>query len=422
MDYKNFLFLVVSTLPCVAWSNSCEQVTSSCQAQPTGSQISTQCQQMEKGQLPALEQKEIQIQSDWTGYQGTTTELQKLIELEKANEALSKAAQARGEIEKISSSGSSCETQSKELLNRISTWSAQSSEQTQLYIQDENQKASQAQSRMDNPQASAHQSNARQGESCKQAVAATASSLKEATDAVGQKCRTHVSEASTESNNLASKQKSIAALASQDPIPKESTSSGGEEKIKGEEVAKDKQKKITRYGYADDPYMDSYTKSGIGKYSQKDPSLRSKYLEEGNAEMVKAYDRGKDPQFYKQDTLLREGDIALSPDLTKGLKPLQPVEVTYARPDGSTHTIKGRFADTTASSLRGRVDLFDPNGAQTEIDGAKVTSIRKFDTAPIQADVVFRNFQQGWRGGYAGDYPEDARAPATSAGSDSNED
>jgi hypothetical protein len=99
---------------------------------------------------------------------------------------------------------------------------------------------------------------------------------------------------------------------------------------------------ITHYGYSGDPNGDSNSRNGIGNHSNQ---------------------------------LVSGVSLAFSPDLISEyhLQVGQTVTVTMA----NGQVLTGRFDDTTADWLTGRVDIYDPNNtvtcsgeAVTEIDGA----------------------------------------------------
>src|SRR5260221_215103 len=97
--------------------------------------------------------------------------------------------------------------------------------------------------------------------------------------------------------------------------------------------------KITHYGYAGDSTPDWNSEHGIGNHNNQ---------------------------------LVPGTSIAFSPDLIAEyhLTVGQPVTVTLA----NGQTLTGRFDDTTAADLTGRVDIYDPNNTIT-FDGAAVDSI-----------------------------------------------
>jgi hypothetical protein len=97
--------------------------------------------------------------------------------------------------------------------------------------------------------------------------------------------------------------------------------------------------KITHYGYAGDSTPDWNSEHGIGNHNNQ---------------------------------LVPGTSIAFSPDLIAEyhLTVGQPVTVTLA----NGQTLTGRFDDTTAADLTGRVDIYDPNNTIT-FDGAVVASI-----------------------------------------------
>ena len=97
--------------------------------------------------------------------------------------------------------------------------------------------------------------------------------------------------------------------------------------------------KITHYSYAGDSTPDWNSEHGIGNHNNQ---------------------------------LVPGTSIAFSPDLIAEfhLTVGQPVTVTLA----NGQTLTGRFDDTTAADLTGRVDIYDPNNTIT-FDGAAVASI-----------------------------------------------
>jgi hypothetical protein len=114
----------------------------------------------------------------------------------------------------------------------------------------------------------------------------------------------------------------------------------------------------TSFGYKNDPYWDSNSGAGIGAFV---PTSEQNKIKNGQASTYK----------------LREGDIAVSPDIERqfrssGVKPGQSVKINYI--DGTSHT--GRWMDKTSSALRGRIDLYSPDGANKR-DGIKVTTFER---------------------------------------------
>src|SRR5215469_5721420 len=103
---------------------------------------------------------------------------------------------------------------------------------------------------------------------------------------------------------------------------------------------------ITHYGYAGDPNGDSNSANGIGNHDNQ---------------------------------LVAGVSLAFSPDLISkyNLQAGQTVTVTLA----NGQVLTGRFDDTTADWLTGRVDIYDPNNAVT-FSGEAVTQI---DGAPAAA-------------------------------------
>ncbi|MGA7127592.1 MAG: hypothetical protein WBZ19_14875, partial [Chthoniobacterales bacterium] len=103
---------------------------------------------------------------------------------------------------------------------------------------------------------------------------------------------------------------------------------------------------ITHYGYSGDPNGDSNSRNGIGNHSNQ---------------------------------LVSGVSLAFSPDLIREyhLQVGQTVTVTMA----NGQVLTGRFDDTTADWLTGRVDIYDPNNTVT-FSGEAVTQI---DGAPAAA-------------------------------------
>lgn len=115
---------------------------------------------------------------------------------------------------------------------------------------------------------------------------------------------------------------------------------------------------ITHYGYAGDPNGDSNSANGIGNHDNQ---------------------------------LVSGVSLAFSPDLISEyhLQVGQTVTVTMA----NGQTLTGRFDDTTADWLTGRVDIYDPNNsvtfsgeAVTEIDGAPAAA--GYNTGVSQSPVT----------------------------------
>jgi hypothetical protein len=115
---------------------------------------------------------------------------------------------------------------------------------------------------------------------------------------------------------------------------------------------------ITHYGYAGDPNGDSNSANGIGNHDNQ---------------------------------LVSGVSLAFSPDLINEyhLQVGQTVTVTLA----NGQTLTGRFDDTTADWLTGRVDIYDPNNtvtfsgeAVTEIDGAPAAA--GYNTGVSQSPVT----------------------------------
>lgn len=124
----------------------------------------------------------------------------------------------------------------------------------------------------------------------------------------------------------------------------------------------------TMYGYKWDPYKDSNSLAGIGAFVPRTEQAKIK---------------AGQPSDYQ----LKEGDVAISPDMekqfsAKGIKPFDMVKVTFD--DGSSTTV--RWADRTMQDkqakekfgkpLRGRIDFFSPDG-NTPFDGKKIISFEK---------------------------------------------
>jgi hypothetical protein len=103
--------------------------------------------------------------------------------------------------------------------------------------------------------------------------------------------------------------------------------------------------KITHYGYAGDSTPDWNSEHGIGNHNNQ---------------------------------LVPGTSIAFSPDLIAEYHLTVGQSVTVTLANGQTLT--GRFDDTTAADLTGRVDIYDPNNTIT-FDGAAVASID--GTAPV---------------------------------------
>jgi hypothetical protein len=97
--------------------------------------------------------------------------------------------------------------------------------------------------------------------------------------------------------------------------------------------------KITHYGYAGDPNSDPNSANGIGNHNNQ---------------------------------LVAGQSLAFSPDLIAEYHLTVGQSVTVTLSNGQT--LSGRFDDTTAADLTGRVDVYDPNNSIT-FDGAAVASI-----------------------------------------------
>jgi hypothetical protein len=101
------------------------------------------------------------------------------------------------------------------------------------------------------------------------------------------------------------------------------------------------QMRVTQYGYADDPYMDSWTKKGFGKWHKLEPDV----------------------------------SMALTDSAAKalGVKPGDWIKIEYA--DGGTQI---RRYDDRAPQKDQRVDLYNPRGFDKSLaDYAKITRIPK---------------------------------------------
>ncbi len=126
--------------------------------------------------------------------------------------------------------------------------------------------------------------------------------------------------------------------------------------------------RVTSYGYKGDSTPDKNSSMGIGSWSGQaaEDAARAGRPHPGR---------------------LREGDIAVSPDIERqlraaGVKPTDEIEITYA--NGQTH--RGRWMDRTANDaqarrlglkpLRGRWDLYTPGGP-SPLNDTPVTSFRK---------------------------------------------
>jgi hypothetical protein len=180
--------------------------------------------------------------------------------------------------------------------------------------------------------------------------------------------------------------------------------------------------KLTHFAFPGDPYADSYTEERIARFSVKDTSIRLRHkgeierLRKGEQDLttriknlekqmanatrpeqkqhissviglhkrtigslkrkiayhnseIQAFDLGKEGRFYIPDTLLRPGDIALSPANARKMagreRQLIKFLVIYEDSEGNQvkHCAQGRFMDTTASNLNPeRVDVYDPGG------------------------------------------------------------
>jgi|GEM_PF-3149452 len=409
MTFKSAALLCFALLSSSSWgAEYCAPVAASCSSLPTGSVIIMGCYKFERSDIPGLEQDELNIQSQWTKYRSEDQALGQLVSAQRWEEADKKASSNSGLINKIESDSHVGKTKADDVASQISQWSQSSQSEASNYISEEQQKAQAAAQRMDHTSAQRHSMNAQKGQACLKAIPEAERPLAQEVKTLSDKFQEHLESARTEKQNLASKINTIKSAKGEEG--KENSSSSSKPAPEGEEVAKGKKKKITRFGYEGDK-GDEYTDEGIAEGSQKDPEIRRAAKAAGDEARVAAYDAGKKAEFYKPDTLLREGDIALSPDLAKGMDLMQPIDVTYTNPDGTTQTIQGRFSDTTADNLSGRVDLYDPNNKFKSIDGATVTKITKSTRNAVQPDAAFRSFQEGWRGGFAGDYERDAAKP-----------
>jgi len=364
------------------------------------------CENYERVDVPKLQAEESMIQAEsWPIAHNQQTQLNKLVSENNETAALKQEEQAQAHLKQLNADGASCATKAEALRASVGQWSEQSKQSTQQYVQNEEQQAQAAQAAQQVALAQTHQANAKQGNQCLQDIPAAKSVLDESLRDLIRKCGQHASDATRQSENLAGTQK---------------TSKAREEE--GKEFGKDVDKKITRYGYEGDPHKDSYTEEGIAKFSEKDTDQRRQFLKEDDKSEIKNWDKGKLGKYYKQESLLKTGDVALSHDLTKGLDPMQPLEITYKGADGTLRTVEGRFADTTAESvggkaLRGRVDLYDPNGIYSGVDGSQVVSIKKLPFPGANGARNYSSFENDWSGGFAGDYGRaksgETRAPAS---------
>jgi hypothetical protein len=102
--------------------------------------------------------------------------------------------------------------------------------------------------------------------------------------------------------------------------------------------------KITHYGYPNDPTPDSKSAQGIGAFNfdSTPGSLKPLY------------------------------SAALSPDVAQQYNVVPGQEFTVGLANGSSMTLQ--YADSTASNLTGRVDIYDPSGTLST-DGMAITSI-----------------------------------------------
>ncbi|HWL54276.1 MAG TPA: hypothetical protein VNQ90_17685 [Chthoniobacteraceae bacterium] len=116
--------------------------------------------------------------------------------------------------------------------------------------------------------------------------------------------------------------------------------------------------KQTSFGYPGDPYKDSNSLAGIGAWVSPEEQRR-----------IKAG--------LPSEQKMRTDDFAASPDIEKalramGIKPGDMVAVQWS--DGET--TEGRWMDKTSKELRGRIDLYSPDGPHPK-DGRKAVSWNK---------------------------------------------
>lgn len=123
----------------------------------------------------------------------------------------------------------------------------------------------------------------------------------------------------------------------------------------------------TTYGYKSDPYRDSASLARVGAFTAPSDKSHGAY---------ESHEGG-----------LKEGDVALSPDLEKkfraaGVEPLDMVKLTFS--DGTSTTV--RWADRTmqdaqatrkfGAPLRNRIDFFTPTG-KTPFADKQITGFEK---------------------------------------------
>lgn len=208
-----------------------------------------------------------------------------------------------------------------------------------------------------------------------------------------------------------------------DPIEGSSSPAQAVVPLNGDETIS---QRLERFGH------DGANTSRIAAHSQRDPSTRRAASSQSNdrrlsadqrrdaARRVHAYDGGEDPSFYKQDTLLRQGDVALSPDFLNGdstIRPFDVVEVTYQLQDGSEKIHRGRYIDIVDDGSRGRVRLFDPQNQYADLNYARIVSVKHSKSGPnknhkdpsrraaaVQAERTGMSFRDAsWPEGFAGD-------------------
>lgn len=121
--------------------------------------------------------------------------------------------------------------------------------------------------------------------------------------------------------------------------------------------------RVTDYGQANDPYLDSNTAKGIG---------------------ISGIGEGKGPAGLQGGNyLLEDYSMAVSPDVEAQMRStgINPGDwVTVSTSDGRTLT--KRWDDRTASNLSGRVDFYTPVGRAPQLD-ASVVSIAKTSGPPL---------------------------------------
>lgn len=121
--------------------------------------------------------------------------------------------------------------------------------------------------------------------------------------------------------------------------------------------------RVTDYGQATDPYLDSNTAKGIG---------------------INGIGEGKGPAGLQGGNyLLEDYSMAVSPDVEAQMRStgIEPGDwVTVSTSDGRTLT--KRWDDRTASNLSGRVDFYTPVGRAPQLD-ANVINIAKTSGPPL---------------------------------------